>query len=298
MIKVANAPVSWGVIEKIEGERSAYARVLDEIAETGYAGTELGDWGFLPTDPDLLATELDARGLELMAAWVGVAYADKQAHADGEARAVRAAKLLAKVAGRQAVIVLGEDPDPKSHRSQYAGRIQREHALNEQGWKIYAEGVNRIARAVRETAGLRSAFHPHSGIWIETQEETERLLSLTDPALVGLCFDTGHYRFGGGDPVAALRKFSDRLWHVHFKDQDPKVAARSRAGGWDYDHSIAEGIFCELGLGDVDFPGALKVLQEIGYDGWIVVEQDVLPGSGSPKVSALKSREYLRSLGI
>jgi len=145
---------------------------------------------------------------------------------------------------------------------------------------------------------LRSAFHPHSGIWIETQEETERLLSSTDPALVGLCFDTGHYRFGGGDPVAALRQFADRLWHVHFKDQDPQVAARSRAEQWDYDRSIAEGIFCELGRGDVDFPGALEVLQEIGYDGWIVVEQDVMPGSGSPKESARKSRDYLRSLGI
>jgi len=298
VIKVANAPVSWGVIEKVAGERSAYAGVLDEIAETGYAGTELGDWGFLPTDPDLLATELAARGLELVAAWVGVAYAERQAHADGEARAVAAAELLAKVASRQAVIVLGEDPSPKSHRSQYAGRIQPEHALSEQGWMIYAEGVNRIARAVREATGLRSAFHPHTGIWIETQQETERLLSLTDPALVGLCFDTGHYRFGGGDPVAALRKFAERLWHVHFKDQDPKVAARSRAEAWDYDRSIAEGIFCELGRGDVDFPDALKVLREIGYAGWIVVEQDVMPGSGSPKVSARKSRDYLQSLGI
>jgi inosose dehydratase len=85
---------------------------------------------------------------------------------------------------------------------------------------------------------------------------------------------------------------------VHFKDQDPQVAARSRAEQWDYDRSIAEGIFCELGRGDVDFPGALEVLQEIGYDGWIVVEQDVMPGSGSPKESARKSRDYLRSLGI
>lgn len=297
MIQVANAPVSWGVIEKVEGERAVYARVLDEIAESGYAGTELGDWGFLPTDPGQLRSELQDRGLELVAAWVGVSYAERQAHADGEDRAVRAARLLAEVAGPQALIVLGEDPSPKSPRSQHAGRISAEDALSAEGWKIYSEGVNRIARAVKERTGLRSAFHPHTGIWIETQEETERLLSLTDAALVGLCFDTGHYRFGGGDPVAALRKFADRLWHVHFKDQDPQVAAHSRVQGWDYDRSIAEGIFCELGQGDVDFPGALKVLQEIGYDGWIVVEQDVLPGMGSPKESALGSRKYLRSLG-
>ena len=107
MIKVANAPVSWGVIEKVEGERSVYSRVLDEIAETGYAGTELGDWGFLPTDPDLLATELDARGLELMAAWgmrpIEVLRAATSAnarmlHLEGEIGAVRAGFIADLVA--------------------------------------------------------------------------------------------------------------------------------------------------------------------------------------------------------
>ncbi|MGH2605256.1 MAG: TIM barrel protein [Anaerolineales bacterium] len=298
MIRVANAPVSWGVIEKVAGKRSTYAEVLDEIGQTGYAGTELGDWGFLPTDPDRLRQEVARRGLELVGSWVGVAYADRGAHADGERRAVQTAQILAKASGPQAVIVLGEDPDPRSGRHKVAGRVRPEDGLTEQGWQVFVEGVTRIARAVREQTGLRSAFHPHTGVWVETPEETRTLLRRTDPELVGLCFDTGHYRFGGGDPVSALREHAGRLWHVHFKDHDPAVAARSRREGWDYDRSIEAGIFCELGRGDVDFPAALQVLKEAEYDGWIVVEQDVLPGMGSPKESAAKSREYLRGLGI
>lgn len=298
MIRVANAPVSWGVIEKVGGNRSTYAEVIDEIAQTGYAGTELGDYGFLPTDPNRLRRELEERRLVLVGSWVGVAYADQAAHADGERRAVQTARLLAEVGGPQAVIILGEDPDPRFQRHKNAGRVRPEDGLTAEGWQVFVEGVTRIAMAVRQEAGLRSAFHPHTGVWVETPAETRTLLRRTDPELVGLCFDTGHYRFGGGDPVSALREHAGRLWHVHFKDHDPRVAARSRQEGWDYDRSIEAGIFCELGRGDVDFPACLKVLKEVGYDGWIVVEQDVLPGMGSPKESAAKSREYLRGLGL
>jgi inosose dehydratase len=119
------------------------------------------------------------------------------------------------------------------------------------------------------------------------------LLTLTDPALLGLCFDTGHYRFGGGDPLALLRQHPDRIWHVHFKDCHPEVAARSRQECWDYFTSVRNGIFCELGQGEVDFAAVKAELETTGYDGWIVVEQDVLPGMGKPKESALRNREYL-----
>lgn len=298
MLKIGNGPVSWGVIENTPGQRTDYAQVLDEMREAGYAGTELGDWGFMPTDPAQLRGELKARGLVLLAAWVGMAFAQREAHADGEARAVRTARLLADVAGESAFMVQGDDHSTEDVRTQNAGRIRPEHGLSDEGWKVFAEGVQRIARAVREQTGLRSVFHPHCATWVETPDETENLLSLTDPEWVGLCFDSGHYRFGGGDPMTGLKKHADRIRHVHFKDCDPSIAGRSRAEGWDYAQSIGHGVFCELGKGDVDFPAVLALLKEIGYDGWIVVEQDVLPGRGSPKASAKRSREYLRNLGL
>jgi len=123
-------------------------------------------------------------------------------------------------------------------------------------------------------------------------------MELTDRSLVGLVLDMGHYMFGGGDPLSALRKFSERIWHIHFKDCLPDVALKSRTEGWDYFKSVENGVFCELGKGSVDFPSIVKELRTQDYSGWIVVEQDVLPGMGNPKMCARRNREYIKSLGL
>ena len=297
-IKVANAPCSWGVIENVEGERGGYARVIDEIHETGYAGTELGDWGFMPTDPDTLRKELAARHLKLLASWVSVHLHDASKHAQSEADCVRTARLLAEVGGADNFIVLGNDPYADPLRTQFAGRITPEQGMSDAQWQVFAEGANRVARTVKRETGLRAVFHQHIGTWVETPDETARLLRMTDASVLGLCFDTGHYRFGGGDPLTGLRQHADRIWHVHFKDHEPNVAARSCSEGWSGVQSVEHGVFCELGKGDVDFPAVLSALREMNYGGWIVVEQDVLPGMGSPKASAQRNRDYLKGIGL
>jgi len=299
MIKIANAPCSWGILEfDLDGEAADYKQVLDEMKATGYHGTELGDWGFMPSDPEELKRDLGAQGLKLLAAFVQVALKDADAHDDGVTTAVRTAQLLAAVAGDTPFIVLADDNGADDIRTENAGRIRPEHGLSEADWDTFASGAERVALGVKETTGLRTVFHPHCAGYVETPAEVERLLSLTDPNLLGLCFDTGHYRFGGGDPVAGVKKHSDRIWHVHFKDCQPDVVAQSRREGWDYFRSVKHGVFSELGQGDVDFAAVLAALQEKEYDGWIVVEQDVLPGMGTPKESAHRNREYLRRIGL
>lgn len=305
MIKVANAPCSWGVLEfDLEGQAAGYAQVLDEIAETHYVGTELGDWGFMPTDPLKLRREVQTRGLNLVGAFVPVMLKDPQAHAAGVETAVRTARLLAEAEGDTPFIVLADDNGKDPVRTQNAGRIQPEQGLSPAEWQIAADAAEKVARAVKRETGLRTVFHHHCAGYVETPAEIDTLLSLTDPGLLGLCLDTGHYRFGGGDPLVCLRANFDRIWHVHFKDCQPDLARRSRQEGWDYFTSVRNGIFCELGRGDIDFAAIKSELDKRGYgvehmcDGWIVVEQDVLPGMGSPKVSASRNRQYLEQIGF
>jgi len=299
MIKIANAPCSWGALEfDLAGEAPGYVQVLNEIVETGYAGTELGDWGFMPTEPEKLAQEIHGRGLTLLGAFVPVALKNPAAHQPGIEVAVRTARLMAAVEGDLPFIILADENGSIPQRTLNAGRATPEMGLSEFEWQIFAEGAEKVAEAVKKEAGLRTAFHHHCAGYVETPAEIEKLMSLTDPGKLGLVFDCGHYRFGGGDPVEGLRKYGKRVWHFHFKDYHPGVGAQARQEGWDYFKAVSQGVFCELGKGEVNFPALMEELKKLGYQGWGVVEQDVLPGMGKPKESAARNREYIRSLGF
>jgi inosose dehydratase len=271
--------------------------VLDEIVETGYAGTELGDWGFMPTDPAQLAKEVHSRGLTMLGAFVPVMMKDPAAHAPGVELAVRTARLLAGVEGSLPFIVLADDNGKIPQRTKNAGRVKPEMGLSDAEWQIFAEGATKVAEAVKAQTGLRTVFHHHCAGYVETPAEIDKLLSLTDPKLLRLCFDTGHYRFGGGDPLDGLRKHIDRVWHFHYKDFEPNIAQKSFSESWDYFESVRRGIFCELGKGSIQFSALTAELDKAGYQGWGVVEQDVLPGMGKPKESARRNREFIRTLG-
>ena len=298
-IRIANAPCSWGALEfDLAAPAPGYVEVLDEMAATGYAGTELGDFGFMPTDPGRLRGELARRGLALLAAFVPVALADPAAQAAGAEVAVRTARLLAAASDARPLIVLADDNGSGAMRREHAGRVLPEHGLRDAQWDTFAAGAVRVARAVLDATGLRTVFHHHCAGWVETPAEIDALMRRTDPGLLGLCLDTGHLTYGGGDPLATLSRYADRVWHVHFKDCDPAVARQARERGWDYFEAVRRGIFCELGRGSVDFPAVATALAARGYGGWVVVEQDVLPGMGTPAASARRNREYLRSIGL
>ena len=309
-IHIANAPCSWGTLEfeGLEGEEIAYGQMLDELRDTGYTGTELGDWGYMPTDPAALSQELERRKLAMVGAFVPVALSDPGAHANGEAHALEVARLLAGVADKSRanplpLVVLADDNGTDPVRTRYAGRVTPEMGLSQAQWETFTRGAERIARAVRDATGLKTAFHHHCAGYVETPEEIARFLDMTDPDLLGLVFDTGHYLYGSGSNDGSrvengLDRFGERIWHVHFKDCQPQVAGKARTDGWDYITALRQGVFCELGKGSVPFAAVANWLHMRGYSGWIVVEQDILPGMGSPKASAQRNREYLRTIGL
>lgn len=298
-MRVANAPCSWGALEfDWAGPAPSFVRVLDEMSAADYAGTELGDWGFLPTAPATLSAELSKRQLALLGAFVPVALTDAAAHAAGTEAAQRVARLLSAVSGETPFIVLSDATAAHPWRTERAGRITPADGLDDNEWSTVASGATAIAAAVKSQTGLRTVFHNHCATFVETPAEIDELMARTDPSLLGLCLDTGHAAFGGGNPIETFDKWHSRIWHVHLKDCDTTIRQRARTEKWDYPTSVRQGVFCELGKGEVDFPAVVDRLKRTGYDGWLVVEQDVLPSMGTPAESASRNRAFLRSLGL
>jgi inosose dehydratase len=300
---VGNAPCSWGTLENQDKSKAIpYSQMLDELVETGYTGTELGDWGFMPTDPAQLSEELTRRNhVVMLGAFVPVAMKNRSTHEEGVQRAVKTAKLIAAVATTQApFLVLSDDNGTDPTRTLLAGRVTPGAGLTREEWQVFAGGADRIAKAVYDETGLRTVLHHHCAGYVETPDEIATLLDLTDPELLGLVFDTGHYVHGTGredvDLVAALDRFKERIWYIHLKDIEPDVARLCRERQWDYFTGMRQGVYCELGKGCIDFPALLHWLAKRDYKGYVLVEQDILPGMGTPKESAARNREYIRSI--
>ncbi|MBM4371723.1 MAG: TIM barrel protein, partial [Deltaproteobacteria bacterium] len=212
-IRVANAPCSWGALEfenHSVGRASrpdAGTRILTEMAAAGYEGTELGDWGLLPTEPDALAALLEAMGLSLAGAFVPVPWTASDAVRTGLRDALRVARLVA-AAAPDAFLILADDNGTHPVRTARAGRIRPGDGLGRDDWRRVGAAVDEVAAAVQGETGLRVVFHHHGGGFVETPDEIARLLDATRPERLGLCLDTGHYALGGGDPVAALERFA------------------------------------------------------------------------------------------
>lgn len=299
IIGVGNAPCSWGVLEfDLEGNAPNYQRVLEEMTASGYTGTELGDWGFMPTEPDALKRVLEEHQLSLLGAFVPVALGNPEAQHPGRQTALETAQLLAAVSDQNPVIVLSDENGTEPTRTQNAGRILPAMAFSETQWETAAHAANQIALSVYEETGLHTVFHPHCAGFIERPEEVDILMDATHPRILKLCIDTAHCAYGGGNPIDVIRRYGDRIGHVHFKGYHEGIATECRENGLNYFQAIERGVFCELSQSTIDFQAVLDALNQVNYEGWIVVEQDILPGQGNPLESAKNNREHLKSIGL
>jgi inosose dehydratase len=307
-VRVANAPCSWGTIEGF-GEVTPWGRMLDELAGAGYRGTELGDLGYMPTDPAVLRAELERRRLVMLGGFEGIPLRRPGVVVERRERLLAVARLLAATAdveraGRLPYFILADETRGDPVRTAHAGRVSAALALPREERDTFTRNAEEVARLVRGETGLRTLFHHHCAAFVETPDEIDWFLGATDPDLIGLVFDTGHYTYGAGVPddgtlaLRGLERFWERTPYVHLKDCHPDVARRARSAGMPYGEAIAEGVFCELGRGSVDLSGVLGFLRERGYSDWLTVEQDVIPGLGTPRESAERNRQTLRALGL
>jgi inosose dehydratase len=266
--------------------------VLDEMVQAGYDGTELGPYGFLPTEPAHLKEELAQRGLALLGAFVPLPLATAERHEIGFQEAIKTADLLAN-SGAPFMVLADEMSDA---RMAVGGRASESDGMTSEQWR---EAAKLLARTAKECTRrrLRPVFHHHVGTFIETPAELDLLCAVTDPELLGICLDTGHYYYGGGDPVEAVRRYGKRIQHLHFKDVSPATLELVRHEKVPYLDAVRRGVFCELGEGAVDLRKVVEQLSQTDFEGWAVVEQDVDTTNPNvrPLESAHRSRQYLRN---
>jgi inosose dehydratase len=294
-IQIGNAPCSWGVEFPNDPRNPAWRTVLSQCAEAGYTGIELGPVGFMPEDPAILAEALDQHGLELIGGVVFRAFHDPAQWDDVMDGAVRTCKAL-KAHGAQHLVLI-DSISPR--RAPTAGRAGEAEQMDQAEWSAFRDRIATVAKLGAEDYGLTVGIHAHAAGFIDFEPELERLLEEVDDKILKICFDTGHHSYAGFDPVSFMKRHIERISYMHFKDIDPKVKAKAIANRTGFYDACGQGIFCNLGQGDVDFPAVRQILLDHGFEGWCTVEQDCDPLLDPDTLGDAKAnRAYLQSIGF
>ena len=294
-IEVGNAPCSWGVEFAGDPRNPPWERVLDECASAGFKGIELGPVGYMPEDANILGEALLKRDLTLIGGVVFRAFHDPDQWEDVLDGAQRTCKALASHGARQLVLI----DSISERRAPTAGRASEAEQMDQAEWNAYVARIQNVAKMGAEEYGLEVGIHAHAAGFMDFEPELERLLNEVDESILKICFDTGHHSYAGFDPVAFMKKHISRICYMHFKDIDPVVKKQVIENRTGFYEACGQGIFCNLGDGDVDFPSVRKILLEAGFEGWCTVEQDCDPtGDTSPLEDSKINRKYLESIGF
>ena len=287
MIRIAGAPISWGVCEVPGwGHQLGPERVLSEMRDAGLEAAEIGPEGFLPADPQELAATLASYDLKAVGGFTPVLLHDSNHDPVPDITGTLAAFTAAGADVLVLAAITGTDG--------YDSRPD----LDDAGWKTLLGNLDRLHRVAAEQ-GIRAVLHPHVGTMIEKNAEVQRVL---DGSSIPLCLDTGHLLIGGTDPLELARAAADRITHTHLKDVDAEYAARVQAGELSYTQAVAQGMYTPLGTGDVDVEGVVRHLVASGFDGWFTLEQDTIlagePEGEGPVADVETSAAFLRSLQL
>jgi inosose dehydratase len=291
-VTIGSAPDNWGIWFPSDPKQIPWDRFLDETAEAGFEWTELGPYGYLPTDVPTLRAELAKRGLKVAGTFALADLADPAAWPELERQVLGAGELLAALSAKFLVLIDGIYSD------EHTGQPLRPARLDEDGWKRLVATVHKVDDIARAKFGLQMVFHPHAETHVEYEDQIERLLKDTDPRIV-LCLDTGHHAYRGGDPVRFMREHHERIPYLHIKSVDRDIQRKVEAENIPFAKAVGMDMFCELARGAVDFIAFRDVLRDINYEGWAIVEQDMYPAPfDKPLPIAKRNRAYLREIGI
>ncbi len=292
-ITIGSAPDSWGVWFPSNPKQTPWDRFMDEVAQAGYEWIELGPYGYLPTDAATLRGELEKRELRTAATFVMADLASPSGWSELEREVLNIGELLVELDAGFMVLI------DSTYTDLFTGEPTGPRQLDESAWKQLIETTQRVGELVLDSFGLKLVFHPHAETHVEYEDQIEQFLEETEPGLVSLCFDIGHHAYRGGDPIAFMRNYYDRIPYLHLKSVDREVQHKVEAEDIPFATAVSMDMFVEPAKGAVDFEAFRDVLREIDYEGWGIVEQDMYPAPlDKPLPIAKRTREYLREIGF
>lgn len=286
-VQLGIAPIAWTNDDMPDlGKENTFEQCVSEMALAGFAGSEIGTK--YPKDPAVLKHALDLRGLKIANAWFS-SFLTTKPYAETER------DFITQCAFHKAVGagLIGISEQGHSIQGTELPIFEAKRTLNADEWKTFTQGLNKLGKIAADM-GVAVVFHHHMGTVVQTAEETDRLMEMTDPGLVSLLFDTGHFAYCGEDPLAILKKHIGRVRHVHLKDIRPQLVAKVKQEKLSFLQGVRLGTFTVPGDGALDFMPIFQTLSDAGYNGWMLVEAEQDPAVANPLEYAIKARKYIR----
>lgn len=288
-VKLGIAPIAWTNDDLPElGGENTFQQCVSEMALAGFTGSEVGNK--YPKDAAVLKPMLDLRGIEICNAWFS-AFLISKPYEETEVEFEKHVAFLSAM-GAKVVGVSEQSYSTQGNLSQPV--FEDKYEMNDAEWDLLCDGLNRLGKLSLEKYGVALTFHHHMGTVVQSAKETDRLMDGTDPKYVSLLFDSGHFAYCGENPVEQVRKHAKRIKHVHLKDIRPEVVARVLSEHLSFLEGVRQGAFTIPGDGCVDFDPIFKVLAQIGYEGYMVVEAEQDPAKANPLEYAIRARKFIR----
>lgn len=286
-VSLGIAPIGWTNDDMPDlGKENTFEQTISEMALAGFKGSEVGS--HYPADPKVLKKALDLRGMTICNQWFS-SFLISRPYEETEAAFIKQCQFLTQVGAK----CIGVSEQSYSIQGMLDHPIQEgKYVMNDEEWEKLATGLNKLGRIAKDQ-GMVLTFHHHMGTVVQTEEEIDRFMESVNPELVFLLFDSGHLSFAGIDPEKILKKYVDRVRHVHLKDLRKEVVKQSRDEKWSFLKGVRAGTFTVPGDGDVDFAPIFRILEEADYQGWVVVEAEQDPAKANPFEYALKARKYI-----
>ena len=287
-VKLGIAPIAWTNDDMPDlGSENTFEQCVSEMALAGFTGCEVGNK--YPKDPKVLGKALELRNMEICNQWfssflISRPFDEVEAEFRNQLEFLRAMGAKVIVASEQSYSVQGQMDTPV---------FGHKYVMNDEEWNLLCDGLNKLGKIAKEEYGISLTFHHHMGTVVQDADEVERLMNGTDPEYLSLLYDTGHFAYCGADPLEMVRKYKDRIKHVHLKDIRKEVVEQVKREELSFLAGVRMGAFTVPGDGCIDFEPIFKVLEDNGYEGYMLVEAEQDPAKANPLEYAIKARKYI-----